>query len=73
MDQWIGKKYLDKENQMLDKVKSFWTNMKEAAKEKAADLKEAMKKLPKPNPDVEVEWKDGQPEFKKKKAPSKKK
>lgn len=52
---------------MLNKVKSFWTNMKEVAKDKAADLKEAMKKLPKSNPDVEVEWKDGQPEFKKKK------
>lgn len=58
---------------MLDKVKSFWNNMKETAKEKAAEVREAMKKLPKPNPDVEVEWKEGQPEFKKKKKDSKKK
>lgn len=58
---------------MLDKVKGFWNTMKETVKEKAVELKEAMKKLPKPNPDVEVEWKDGQPEFKSKKAKSKKK
>lgn len=58
---------------MLDKVKNFWTNMKEIAKEKAADLKEVMKKLPKSNPDVEVEWKDGQPEFKTKKKETVKK
>jgi hypothetical protein len=51
---------------MLTKVKDFWNNMKEVAKDKAAEVKELMKKLPKSNPDVEVEWKDGQPEFKKK-------
>lgn len=58
---------------MLEKVKNLWNNMKETAKEKAAELKEAMSKLPKSNPDVEVEWKDGQPEFKKKKKDTKKK
>ena len=51
---------------MLTKVKDFWNNIKEVAKDKAAEVKELMKKLPKSNPDVEVEWKDGQPEFKKK-------
>ena len=52
---------------MLTKVKDLWNNMKEVAKDKAAEVKELIKKLPKPNPDVEVEWKDGQPEFKNKK------
>lgn len=51
---------------MFDKLKSFWGTIKESAKEMADAAKEAAKKLPKPNPDVTVDWKDGQPEFKKK-------
>lgn len=45
---------------MLEKVKVLWAVVKEKTKDLAS-------KLPKSNPDVTVEWKDGQPEFKNKK------
>lgn len=42
---------------MFSKLKEFWQMLREKAEE-------IRNKLPKHNPNVTVEWKDGQPEFK---------
>jgi len=58
---------------MFNKIKDFWTNVIEVTREKAEEIREDMKKkITKSNPDVTIEWKDGQPEFKNKKDKPKK-
>jgi len=51
---------------MFTKLKDFWKNVVEVMREASSEVKKTVDKLPKPNPNVEVEWKDGQPIFKEK-------